>query len=100
MLTECEGIKQLREKDYIDSRLFDWSQHLHAFRNLAAHPDSDADITRQDAEDLQAFVYAITEYIYDLADRYEEFKERQAERKRPRRSAAEMFASITKKDGN
>ena len=62
-----------------------------------AHPDSDADITRQDAEDLQAFVYAITEYIYDLADRCEEFKERQAERKRPRRSAAEMFASVTKK---
>jgi len=93
----AEGIKQLREKDYIDNRLFDWSQHLHAFRNLAAHPDSDAAITRQDAEDLQAFVYAITEYIYDLADRYEEFKERQAERKRPRRSAAEMFASVTKK---
>ena len=37
-------------------------------------------ITREDAEDLQAFVYAITEYIYDLADRYEEFKERQARR--------------------
>jgi endogenous inhibitor of DNA gyrase (YacG/DUF329 family) len=94
----AEGIKQLKEQNYIDSRLFDWSQHLHAFRNVAAHPDSDAAITRQDAEDLQAFVYAIIEYVYDLADRYEEFKERQAERKRPRRSAAEMFASVTKKD--
>jgi hypothetical protein len=37
-------------------------------------------ITRDDAEDLQVFVYAITEYIYDLADRYEEFKERQVTR--------------------
>jgi hypothetical protein len=77
----AEGIKQLREKNHIDSRLFDWSQHLHAFRNLAAHSDGDgASITREDAEDLQAFVYAIIEYIYDLADRYEEFKERQEKR--------------------
>lgn len=49
------GIKQLREKNVIDDRLFDWSQHLHAFRNLAAHPDGDGgSISRQDAEDLQA----------------------------------------------
>jgi len=76
----AEGIKQLRDKNLIDSRLFDWSQHLHAFRNLAAHPDGDVDISREDADDLQAFVYAITEYIYDLADRHEEFKERQEKR--------------------
>ena len=77
----AEGIKQLRERDFIDSRLFDWSQHLHAFRNLAAHSDGDgSSITREDAEDLQAFVYAIIEYIYDLADRYQEFKERQERR--------------------
>jgi len=42
--------------------------------------DSDATITREDAEDLQAFVYAIIEYIYDLADRYEEFRARQEKR--------------------
>jgi hypothetical protein len=71
----AEGIKQLRERNIIDSRLFDWSQHLNAFRNVAAHPDmSDVSITREDAEDLQAFVYAIIEYIYDLADRYDEFQ--------------------------
>jgi Domain of unknown function (DUF4145) len=75
------GIRQLRDKDIIDARLFDWSQHLHAFRNLAAHPDGDtAAISRQDAEDLKTFVYAIIEYIYDLADRYDEFKRRQAKR--------------------
>jgi Domain of unknown function (DUF4145) len=83
----AEGIKQLKEKDFIDSRLFDWSQHLHAFRNLAAHSDSDAAITREDAEDLQAFVYAIIEYIYDLADRYKEFKERQDKRARAKKNA-------------
>ncbi|HMJ31592.1 MAG TPA: hypothetical protein VK512_23010 [Xanthobacteraceae bacterium] len=46
-----------------------------------------------DAEDLQAFVYAITEYVYDLTDRYAEFKER-AKFKKSRISAAQMFASV------
>jgi hypothetical protein len=75
------GIKQLKDKHIIDARLFDWSQELHAFRNAAAHPDEDSDISREDAEDLQVFAYAIIEYIYDLAERYEEFKERAALRK-------------------
>ena len=84
----ADGIKQLRDKNVIDARLFDWSQDLHAFRNLAAHPDGDGgSITRQDAEDLQAFVYAIVEYIYDLADRYQEFKERQAKRAKAKEEA-------------
>lgn len=86
--TTRSKIKQLRDKNLIDNRLFDWSQHLHAFRNLAAHPDMEgASITREDAEDLQAFVYAIIEYIYDLADRYEEFKERQQRRARAKAKA-------------
>jgi len=70
-----EGIKALRDKNIIDGRLFDWSQQLQAFRNLAAHPE-DIVISRDDAEDLQTFVYAIVEYVYDLTDRYNEFKER------------------------
>jgi len=74
-----EGIRQLKEKGLIDDRLFDWSQQLHAFRNVAAHP-TDESISREDAEDLQSFVYAIIEYIYDLTDRYTEFKERIAKK--------------------
>jgi Domain of unknown function (DUF4145) len=72
------GIKQMREKNIIDDRLFDWSQHLQVFRNLSAHPDENFSVSRVDAEDLQAFVYAIIEYVYDLTDRYEEFKQRLA----------------------
>lgn len=87
------GIKALKEKNIIDQRLYDWSQQLQAFRNLAAHSE-DITISREDAEDLQAFVYAITEYIYDLTDRYEEFKERVEFRKKPRPFAAEMFKSV------
>lgn len=82
----ADGIQQLRDKKIIDNRLYDWSQHLHAFRNLAAHPDMQAEsITREDAEDLQVFVYAITEYVYDLAERYEEFKERQERRSKKKK---------------
>jgi len=69
------GIRQLKDRNFIDDRLYNWSQQLHAFRNEAAHA-GDVSISRQDAEDLQTFVYAIVEFIYDLADRYEEFKSR------------------------
>jgi hypothetical protein len=70
-----EGIKKLKELKVIDDRLYNWSQQLQAFRNLAAHPE-DISISREDTEDLQTFVYAIVEYVYDLAERYEEFKYR------------------------
>ena len=70
-----EGIERLRASKVIDDRLYDWSQQLRAFRNIAAHAQ-DVAISRQDAEDLQSFVYAIVEYVYDLADRYDEFKGR------------------------
>ncbi len=70
-----EGIRRLKEGNFIDERLYDWSQQLHAFRNEAAHPGENS-ISREDAEDLQTFAYAIVEFIYDLADRYQEFKSR------------------------
>lgn len=79
-----QGIQKLKEKGVIDDRLFDWSQQLHAFRNLAAHSE-DVSISREDVEDLQTFVYAIIEYIYDLTDRYEEFKERVADREKKKK---------------
>jgi Domain of unknown function (DUF4145) len=58
------GIRELRERNVIDDRLYDWSESLAALRNLAAHPE-DITVSRQDVEDMQAFVNAITEYVYD-----------------------------------
>jgi len=75
-----EGIRRLKELGVIDDRLFDWSQQLNAFRNLAAHPE-DIAISHEDAGDLQSFVYAIVEYVYDLTDKYNEFIERKNEKK-------------------
>ena len=81
-----EGIKMMREAKIIDDRLYDWSQQLRAFRNLAAHPE-DIDISRNDAEDLQTFVNAIVEYVYDLTDQYNEFKKRvEAREKRKKKT--------------
>lgn len=77
-----EGIRKLKDAGIIDERLFDWSQQLHAFRNIAAHP-TDIAISREEAVDLRTFVFAIVEYIYDLTDRYNDFKER-LERKKQR----------------
>jgi hypothetical protein len=77
----AEGIRLLRDRKLIDERLYDWSQQLHAFRNLAAHP-GEVSISRQDAEDLQFFVNALVEFIFDVPDRYEEFRTRQAVRTR------------------
>ena len=85
MITLGSGIRQLKEKKIIDDRLYDWSQQLAAFRNLAAHPE-DISISRNDAEDLQTFVYAIVEYVYNLTDRYEEFKERAEKRARRKKA--------------
>jgi hypothetical protein len=90
----AEGIKQLREKNFIDNRLFDWSQHLHAFRNLAAHSDSDATITREDAEDLQAFVYAIIEPTATRNSRSGKRDEpKRKQNQKPRRQSGEMIHS-------
>lgn len=74
-----EGIRKMKEQGLIDERLFEWSQQLQIFRNSAAHA-TDTTISREDAEDLQSFVYAIIEYVYDLTDRYNEFKARVAKR--------------------
>ena len=80
----AKGISKLYELRVIDDRLHDWSKALHAGRNFASHPE-EGEIAREDAEDLQSFVIAIIEYVYDLADKYEQFKKREtrrAERKR------------------
>lgn len=70
-----KGIELLRSNGIIDEKLYEWSNDLKIYRNIAAHPE-DMEITRQDAEDLQTFVHAIVEYVYDLTERYSEFKAR------------------------
>lgn len=77
----AKGIAELKKNGHIDERLFRWSKDLHAFRNLAAHAEA-TPISRQDAEDLQSFVLAIVEYVYDLEELYQRFESRQHNKKK------------------
>ncbi len=92
-ITLSEGIEKLKDDKIIDDRLYEWSQQLRVFRNLAAHPE-EADISREDAGDLQSFVVAIVEYVYDLADRYEEFKRRSQRKESQQKAASDGWSSL------
>ena len=81
-LTLAEGIKRLHQKSIIEARLYEWSQELRGLRNIAAHADDSDTISREDAEDMKVFVNAIIENIYDLTERYNEYKARMALKKK------------------
>ena len=74
-----QGIKELKDKGVIDLRLYQWSEELKDARNNAAHA-TDAVLTAQDAEDLLSLAYAIIDYVFLLALKFDRFKERKAKR--------------------
>jgi hypothetical protein len=69
------GLKELRQRQIIDERLFKWSEELQRHRNLGAHATEER-IPREDARDLLDFANAITEYVFVLNDRFEKFMAR------------------------
>jgi hypothetical protein len=73
------GLKELRDKKVIDGRLYEWGDSLRERRNIGAHATGE-DVSREDARDVLDFTTAICEYVYVLAERYREFKEREAKR--------------------
>ena len=75
------GIKELKDKELIDARLYEWSEELREQRNAAAHA-TDTEISSQDAEDIVTFTYAIVDYVFMLTKKFENFKERKADEKK------------------
>ncbi len=73
------GLKELRDKGIIDARLFQWGEELRDQRNMAAHA-TDQVITAQDASDVLAFTYAIIDYVFLLAMKFEQFQKRKNEK--------------------
>jgi hypothetical protein len=71
------GLAELRDKEVIDKRLYEWGEELRRHRNIAAHA-SEKKISKRDAEDLMDFVFAIGEYIFVLNHKFEEFLKRKA----------------------
>ena len=75
------GIKELKEKGIIDSRLYEWSEELRDQRNAAAHA-TNTEISSQDAEDIVTLTYAIVDYVFMLTTKFENFKKRKADEKK------------------
>ncbi len=76
----AKGLKELKDKKIIDGRIYLWGETLRKRRNISAHP-SEEDTTKEDATDILSFTTAICEYIYVLTIRYEEFIDREKNRK-------------------
>lgn len=73
------GLKELRDTGVIDARLYKWSEELRDQRNNAAHA-TEVEIGAQDANDVMAFTYAIVDYVFLLARKFEQFQQRKAKR--------------------
>lgn len=73
------GLKELRDSGVIDARLHQWGEELRDQRNDAAHA-TDTEFNARDANDVLAFTYAIIDYVYLLAKKFEQFQQRKLER--------------------
>jgi hypothetical protein len=73
-------LQELKDREIIDKRLFEWGQEVHWHRNVTAHADPAATtITAEDAKDLFDFAVAICQYVFALAGKFEKFKQRREE---------------------
>ncbi|MFJ6139280.1 DUF4145 domain-containing protein [Kitasatospora sp. NPDC092286] len=66
----------LKDSQKIEGRLYDWADELRMLGNEGAHGDHSS---RQDAEDALSFAEALFDYMFVLADRYEQFRKRRAQ---------------------
>ncbi len=69
------GLKEMKSKGIIESRLFEWAETLRISGNEAAH-DVQITISAQDARDIVAFTDALLEYVFTFRDKFNEFMER------------------------
>lgn len=77
----AQKLKSLKEREVIDSRVFQWSDDvLRALGNDAAH-NVDQVIEQRDAKAALDFTKAIIEYIFVFQAAYDRFKAEREERK-------------------
>lgn len=69
------SLKELKDKNIIESRLFDWADALRIYGNEAAH-DINTAVTSEEARDLLEFTNALLGYVFTFRDKFEEFKKR------------------------
>ncbi|MGR3310970.1 MAG: DUF4145 domain-containing protein [Candidatus Brocadiales bacterium] len=68
-------LEELKDKEIIESRLFEWAEELRLSGNDAAH-DVNITISHQDAKDIIEFTDALLEYVFTLRDKFDEFTKR------------------------
>ncbi|MCH7923527.1 MAG: DUF4145 domain-containing protein [Nitrospinae bacterium] len=68
-------LKTLLDKGYIDKRIYEWGDAIREKRNIGAHATEER-ISKQDAQDVLEFTQAICEYVFVLAKKFDNFKER------------------------
>ncbi|MEE8136534.1 MAG: DUF4145 domain-containing protein, partial [Thermodesulfobacteriota bacterium] len=55
--TIAAGLTELKDKEIIDKRLYEWGEEIRKHRNIGAHANEDR-ISRDDAKDVLDFVQA------------------------------------------
>ena len=76
-----DKLKEMKQKELIEKRLFEWADALRLFGNEAAH-DVDVTISKDDAKDILEFSEALIEYVFTFRDRFNSFIKRRKERGR------------------
>jgi len=69
------GLKELKDREIIDNRLYQWGEELRKHRNIGAHA-TEENITRNDAKNLIEFAQAICDYVYVLNAKFNRFMRR------------------------
>jgi hypothetical protein len=75
-----QALRELKEQNIIEQRLYEWADALRISGNEAAH-DVSVTVTAEDARDILEFTNALLEYVFTFRDKFEAFKERQAQRR-------------------
>ena len=70
-----EGLQRLKSTKIIDELLYSWGELLRRERNIGAHA-SEQETTKQDADDVLEFAYAICHYIYVLSKKQSKYLSR------------------------
>lgn len=72
-----QALRELKDADKIEGRLFEWAQALRALGNQGAHFSKEA-VSREDAGDALALAEALLDYIYVFTTKYDEFQKRRS----------------------
>ena len=69
-------LERLQKSGVIDKAIFGWANELRLAGNVAAHLDSNSQISERDAKDALEFARALLLYVFELQNRLQAFRKR------------------------